>query len=62
MLMKTGVWHCSICEFCIIETHDIEHEMERTTYTPKSEKDSIFILTNMCVGATHYILWRKIQK
>lgn len=37
--MKTAVWDCGICEFCVIETHEIEREMELTIYTPKSEKD-----------------------
>lgn len=40
MLMKTGVWDCGICEFCTIETHEIEREMELIIYPPKSDKDT----------------------
>ena len=49
MLMKTGVWDCGICEFCTIETHEIEREMELTIYTPKSEKDTASLFWPTCV-------------
>ena len=51
MLMKTGVWDCGICEFCTIETHEIEREMELIIYPPKSDKDTASLFwPNVCWG------------
>lgn len=54
--MKTGgmgLWR--ICELYLKETDEIRHEMELRMSTPNSGKDSIFILTDMCVRGTFYL-------